>query len=485
MSIVTELDLLKYRRTKIIATVGPASNSASVIRELIEAGANVFRVNMSHGEHEEHHAAIRTIREVAASLGTHTAILADLCGPKIRTGRFKHAPVTLKAGASVTITTEDVLGDETLIVSQYTALAQDVSVGDRVLLNDGAVELRVDAIEGSQIACSVIAGGEVGDHKGINLPGSAVSAPSLTEKDKLDAAFALAAGVEFLALSFVRKADDIHELRDLIKASGHKADIVAKIEKPEALRNSESIIEAADAIMVARGDLGVELNPEQVPLAQSQLITRSRALNKPVIVATQMLESMISSARPTRAEVSDVAFAVTSGADAIMLSGESAVGKFPVAAVQMMDRVARQTESYHWHNGIEFPQVQAHAPAQAVPFGDAIADATAKLVGDVKARAVFVITKHGTTAATISAARPAAPLVVISAEAATCRRMSLLWGMIPHLDSAAGSENPNHLARRIAHELMQVNAGDYLVLVRGFSADREWNSPSITLLEIV
>ena len=485
MSIVTELDLLKYRRTKIIATIGPASNTEQLISDLIGTGVDVFRVNMSHGSHEGHGAAIAMIRKVSEDLGTPTAILADLCGPKIRTGKFHDGSAHLSAGRAVTITTADVMGDETLIPSQYAALTDDVRPGDRVLLNDGAVELRVSSIEGKEVRCEVVAGGPVGDHKGINLPGSEVSAPSLTDKDRVDAAFALECQVDFVALSFVRSGQDIMQLCEIVDAAGSPAGIIAKIEKPQALTNSDDIINRADGIMVARVDLGVELNPEQVPLAQSQLITRARASNKPVIVATQMLESMITNARPTRAKVSDVAHAVANGADAIMLSGESAVGQFPREAVSMMDRIARQTESYHWHADLQFP----HAPSvvdsdEGIPFGDGIADATAKLVDDMKARAVLVISTQGTSAATISAARPAAPVVGISNDPKTCRRMNLMWRMIPHWVDAAGKENPNQIARRVAKELGLAVAGEYVVMVRGFHADPRWNSPSITLLQI-
>ncbi len=483
MSIQTEPSLLIHRRTKIVATVGPASSSEDVITALIEAGVNVFRINLSHGSHAAHGAAIALIRQVAARLATPTAILADLCGPKIRTGRFRDGGVELVAGNRVIVTTADVLGDAQFIPSQYPALPQDVAPGNRILLNDGAVELRGLEVRGQEVDCLVVAGGPVGDHKGINLPGTTVSAPSLTDKDRKDAVFALAAGVDFIALSFVRNGDDITALRVIVDAAGSKAGIIAKIEKPEALANSEDIIARADGIMVARGDLGVELNPEQVPLAQTQLITRARQLNKPVIVATQMLESMITNARPTRAEVSDVSFAVASGADAVMLSGESAVGRFPVAAVQMMDRVARQTEAYYWHAGLAFPG--SHVPT-TVPmlFGDAIADATARLVADLRARAVMVISVHGMTAATISAARPAAPVVAISCDLQTCRRTSLMWGMIPHYVASVGAENPNQIARRVARELGLAKDGGYVVLVRGFHADPAINSPSITVLQV-
>lgn len=484
MAIVTELDLLKYRRTKIVATVGPASASRESLASLVEAGVNVFRINLSHGSQAGHAAAITLIREVSSSLQTHTAVLADLCGPKIRTGRFEGGQAELKAGASVTLTVRDVLGHPGLIPSQYAALPQDVSPGQRILLNDGAIELSVEAVTAEEVKCRIVNGGVVSDHKGINLPDSQVSAPALTAKDRLDAEFALAAGVDFLALSFVRKGADVMALREIVDRSGSRADIIAKIETPEALENSADILHAADGIMVARGDLGVELNPEQVPLAQAQLIHLARSLNKPVVVATQMLESMIVSPRPTRAEVSDVAFAVASGADAVMLSGESAVGAYPVAAVRMMDRVARQTESYHWYSGLDLVPGSAAATLSEVPFGDAIADATAKLVGDLKARAVIVLSLQGMSAITLSAARPSAPLVGISNDSGTCRRMSLMWGVIPYCTEAAGRENPNEVARAVAEELELAVPGEFIVLVRGFSADPALNSPSITLLRL-
>lgn len=485
MPIVTELNLLKYRRTKIVATVGPASSSRETIAQLIEAGVDVFRINMSHGDHKTHRAAMATIREVAKERGVHTAILGDLCGPKIRTGKFK-SPVQLEAGDIVTVTTREVLGDRDLIPSQYAGIVDDVREGDRILLNDGAVELKVDSISGQDIRCDVVAGGLVGDHKGINLPGVNVSAPSLTDKDRLDAEFALNEEVDFLALSFVRTAHDIESLRKIIDAANCQPMIVAKIEKPEALENASEIIAATDAIMVARGDLGVELNPEQVPLAQNLLINRAIEANIPVIVATQMLESMIESARPTRAEVTDVAHAVGSATDAVMLSGETAVGAHPVRAVEMMDRVARQTETYHWHsegsNKHHAPTPNPNPSAHTIPYGDAVADAVAKLVNDTRARAVLVISNRGMTAATISAARPKAPVIAVSSDPATCRRMSIMWGVVPRLSVQAGKENPTSVARQVARELKLAGDGEFIVLVRGFHTDPEVNTPTITLI---
>lgn len=484
MPIVTEFDLLKYRRTKIVATVGPASCKQRTIAQLIDAGVDVFRVNMSHGEHSTHRRTIAAIRENAERLRTHTGILADLCGPKIRTGKFSGGRAELVAGARVIVTARDVLGDARTIPSQYPELPSDVCPGDRILLNDGAVELQVERISEADIECVVRAGGEVGDHKGINLPGVSVSAPSLTEKDREDAAFALAEEVDFLALSFVRTAADIESLRQLVSGSAARPMVIAKIEKPEALRNNAEIVAAADGIMVARGDLGVELNPEQVPQAQHQLINRAVAANKPVIVATQMLESMIANARPTRAEVTDVSHAVASGTDAVMLSGETAIGRYPLRTVEMMDRIARQTESYHWHSEIPFRGDNPAAPERAVPFGDAIADAVAKLVADTHARAVLVISNRGMTAATISAARPAAPVVAISRDVRICQRMTLMWGVVPHLDTKVGKENPNAVARRVAREMKIAEPGEFVVLVRGFHSRADLNTPTMTLLVV-
>ena len=309
-----------------------------------------------------------------------------------------------------------------------------------------------------------------------------LSAPSLTEKDRRDAEFALQERVDLLALSFVRSASDIKTLRKIIDAGDCQPMIVAKIEKPEALENVTEIIAATDAIMVARGDLGVELNPEQVPVAQNLLINRAIGANIPVIVATQMLESMIESARPTRAEVTDVAHAVGNATDAVMLSGETAVGAHPVRVVEMMDRVARQTETYHWHSDGLHKNYGPQESAHTVPCGDAVADAVAKLVNDTRARAVLVISNRGMTAATISAARPKAPVVAISSDPATCRRMSLTWGVVAQLSAKAGKENPTSVARQAAQDLNLAKSGEFIVLVRGFHADAELNAPTITLI---
>jgi pyruvate kinase len=483
MSIVTQISLLKNRRTKIVATLGPSSSSPEIIRALCLAGVDVFRLNMSHGDHEFHTTAYQYIREISRKLDVPVGILADLCGPKIRTGKFKDGEILLTSGTEVTVTTRDVEGTPGLIPSLYPSLAADVKPGNRILLNDGLFELRVKTVKQTEILCEVVHGGTLKNHKGINLPGVNISAPSLTDKDKLDAQFALNLGVDFLALSFVRRADDVKDLRKLINNSGQHASIIAKIEKPEALEDIDNIIDAADAIMVARGDLGVELNPEEVPVAQSQLIEKTLTSYKPVIVATQMLESMIESARPTRAEVTDIAYAVTLGADAVMLSAETASGRFPLEAVQMMDRIARQTESHLWKNG-SYGTYTATNATPPLSIWDVMADATAHMSRDIMAHAVVVISNSGMSAVTMSSARPAAPIVAITNQQDVYHKMALLWGVIPVFSEEAGIANPNEIARKIVLDLNLVNAGEYILLVRGFHSSPELNTPSITCLMV-
>lgn len=483
MVIDTKVNLLKRRRTKIVATLGPASSAPVMIRKLIEAGVNVFRLNMSHGDHDFHRESFNNIRAIADELNKPIAILVDLCGPKIRTGKFRGGEITLAGNSKVTVTTRDVLGETGIIPSQYSALADDVKARDRILLNDGALELVVNSVSGTEIDCTVIHGGVLKDHKGINLPGVKVSVPSLTDKDRVDAEFALKLGIDFLALSFVRTADDISDLKSIIRESGRDVAIIAKIEKPEALANASAILDMADGIMVARGDLGVELNPEEVPVAQGQLITRAREKFKPVIVATQMLESMIENARPTRAEVTDVSHAVTLGTDAVMLSAETAAGAFPLEAVQMMDRIARQTESHLWKAGNYdvATQVKRELP---VSIWDALSDATAQLAQELMVRAVLVISQSGMSAATMSSARPSAPVVAITGQAHICRRMNLFWSVIPVVAEEAGNINPNALARRFAKELGLAESGEPILLVRGFHSDPVQNTPSVTVLSV-
>ena len=483
MRIITEVALLKNRRTKIIATLGPASDTPETIKRLVEAGANVFRLNMSHGTQESHEQVYRLIRGIADKLGKPVAVLVDLCGPKLRTGQFEGGQIMLENRTRVTVTTRNVIGQPELIPVQYQGLTKDIRVGNRILLNDGNQELSVEQVEDTEIKCIVVHGGRLKDNTGINLPGVSISAPSMTDKDREDARFALALGVDFLALSYVRRAEAIDDLRSIMREVDVPAGIIAKIEKPEALTEADAILDAADGIMIARGDLGVELNPEQVPVAQSQLISLARRKFKPVIVATQMLESMINSARPTRAEVTDISYAVTLGADAAMLSAESALGTFPVASVAMMDRILRQTESYIWQQGGHVSGLKATGGYPA-PVWDAMANASYGLARDLMAHAIIVVSQAGRSAATVSAARPTAPVIVVSSQIHTCRKMAIMWGVIPVLVTDDEMGDHNELARKIARELNLASTGEVVLLVKGFHPEPRLNCPSVTVITV-
>lgn len=484
MPIAIESLRLLRRRTKIVATLGPASWSPEMVERLIGAGVDVFRLNFSHGDHESHGATYRNVRAAGERTGVPVAVLADLCGPKIRTGRFEGGKVELTAGAPVTVTVRDVQGTADLIPSQYEALASDVKPGDRILLDDGNLELRVEGAQGTEIACTVVVGGTLKDRKGMNLPGVAVSAPSLTEKDEADARFALGLGVDFLALSFVRRGADVRKLRALMESVGGAAAIVSKIEKPEALEDIEAVLEASDAIMVARGDLGVELPPERVPVAQSQLVELARARGKPVIVATQMMESMITNARPTRAEVSDVAGAVWSGTDAIMLSGETAAGAYPVQTVEMMDRVARDAEGHLWSKGAFGTWDRTAAQGETFRVEDAVARAAGRLSRDLMVRAIVVFTRSGRSASTVSAWRPQAPVLARSSDERTVRRLMLSWGVVPMLGPDLPAGDFPAAARQLAREVGLASEGDAILQVSGFAADPAENQPSVVVLRV-
>lgn len=491
MVIEVDTQELKYRRTRIVATLGPASSTPEMISKLIDSGVNVFRLNMSHGDHGTHRATYESIRRIAEEKSSMTTILADLSGPKIRTGRFEGGSIELEEGSDVIVTTREVIGREGLIPSQYENLADDVSAGDRILLDDGNLELAVTGVDGTEISAKVIHGGKLSDRKGMNLPGVDVSAPSLTAKDRIDAEFAVELGVDALALSFVRRASDVLELRDLVEKQGAVPYVIAKIEKPEALDQIDEILEAADGIMVARGDLGVELPPEAVPIVQSRLVELARASGKPVIVATQMLESMITNARPTRAEVSDVSTAVISGADGVMLSGETASGAHPVEAVQTMDRVARKTEAFLWRSrafGGFRPQFETSASAAIgvaeVNLGEAFGVATAQLSRDLRVRAIVVETSHGVSAARVSAGRPAAPILAIAPDKRICRRLNMLWGVIPFYVEPEQMGMVDRIARDAVLDKELGSEGEFILKVAGFHKLPEKNQPSVTVLSL-
>jgi pyruvate kinase len=482
MPIDTDIAGLIYRRTKIIATIGPACWDEQSIRQLITAGASIFRLNMSHGDHKTHTTSYQRIRTIADEMQQPIAILADLCGPKIRVGKFPDGPIILKKGEEVILTTRDVPGSAGLIPSQYRSLHEETSPGERILLADGMMELRPHHIDGRDIHCTVVHGGKLSDHKGINLPDTNLSTPALTEKDREDARFALKLGVDFLALSFVRRGEDVLDLRNFLAEEDNDASIIAKIERPEALDTIDAILEAADGIMVARGDLGVELPPEQVPMIQQQLIDLARAANKPVIVATQMLESMIEHSQPTRAEVADVAHAVSAGVDAIMLSAETASGDHPVQTVLIMDRIARRTEAYQWHSGAHGSFSLPQSATPPLSHANALARATTEMSHDLLVHAIVVISATGSSTCAVSSARPSAPVVAITANRDVYRRMSLLWGVIPVLVDKIKRKELHTLARQQVQSHSMTTSGNNILLVQGFHPDPMESTPSITIL---
>src|ERR1019366_4275914 len=421
-------DSPSQRRAKIVATLGPASNTEPVFRDLVRAGIDVVRLNFSHGTHEEKLALIQMIRKVSREEHRSLCILGDLQGPKIRTSKLRdHQPVLLKAGQRLTITPRDVPGTASLVGTTFKTLAENVEQGSRILLSDGLIELRVREVVGSDVICEVINGGLLGENKGINLPGIAVRVPSLTEKDTDDLEFALKNGVDAVAVSFVRTAEDVQLVRNRVAALGGETWIIAKLEKPQAIEHLESILQAADGIMVARGDLGVEVPPEQVPAIQKHIIRRATEHRKPVITATQMLESMIDNPRPTRAEVSDVANAVYDGTDAVMLSGESAIGKYPVETVSMMARIVADAERHIKEDSYyRSRELRTH-----LSIAETICEATAHAAQDLDLRGIALFTESGVTARQLSKYHPSTPIFALSPVDVTINRINLLWGTTP------------------------------------------------------
>lgn len=416
------------RRAKIVCTIGPASSHEDVLRELMRAGMDVARLNFSHGTHEEHARVIERLRKVAAAERRTICILQDLQGPKIRTGRLRdRRAVMLRTGSKVTITPKNILGTDRVISTSFKTLAEEVKPGSRVLLSDGLIELRVLGVTGSDVECEVVNGGELREHQGINLPGTPLKVPSLTEKDRKDLEFGIAHGVDMVALSFVRTADDVREAKRLI---GHRSDdlpLIAKLEKPQAIEHLEEILAVADGVMVARGDLGVELPPEKVPVIQKRIIRRATEARKPVITATQMLESMIMHPRPTRAEASDVANAIFDGTDAVMLSGETASGKYPREAVAMMDRIVVEAEAHMRENAHQHRR-REHT---TLNIAETICEAVAHAAEELDIHAIAVYTESGTTARLVSKYRPKAPVFAFAHHAHICNRMNLYWGVYP------------------------------------------------------
>ena len=457
---------LFYRRTKIVATIGPSSSSPHMLRTLIREGLNVARINFSHGEPEAHLKTIALIRKISRELGAGVAVLGDLCGPKVRVGSFLNGGAILKEKSLVRITTRKVMGTEKLFQSQYARLIRDVKVGEPVLLDDGNLELRVEKKYVDSLDARVIRGGLLKDHKGMNLPESVLSVPALTEKDKRDIDYCLKAQVDYIALSFVKRASDVTELRRILEKAESDIHIIAKIEMPEALRNIHDILRLSDGIMVARGDLGVELPAKKVPIIQNRLVQLANQYDKPVIVATQMLESMIEHSRPTRAEVTDVASACLSAADAVMLSAETAVGRYPAEAVSTMDDILRETEAYQFFSlGGQFGKGSAKKKNQ---LHEALGKATAQLSRDLMVHSVFALTRSGTTARMISAQRPSAPILAMTRSARAAGKMALYWGVVPIMvDKQLSTDAYVAQAESLVKKRKLAHPGDYLILLSG------------------
>jgi pyruvate kinase len=474
---------LHFRRTKIVATIGPASSSPAMLRALIRQGLDIARINFSHGEPEDHLKVIRRIRQIASASNKIVSILGDLCGPKIRVGKFKNGQVTLKDGSKVLITEKGVLGDEQIIPSQCKGIEKEIRAGDRVLLDDGNLEFKVLRKVRGGVEALVVHGGVLKDKKGMNLPDTKLSLQSFTAKDKKDALYCIKGGADFIALSFVRSAHDITDLKRFL--ARHKSDIpvIAKIEKPEALDDIDEIIAVADGIMIARGDLGVELPPQKVPLIQSRLIEKANQQYKPVIVATQMLESMTEHARPTRAEVTDVSMACIADADAVMLSGETASGKFPLETLKMMDSILRETEAYQFFAwGGLFKKRTGFRRDELL---NAIGAATAQISRDLKVRCISVLTRSGRTARVVSADRPAAPVFALTYSDKVARRLNLLWGVYPIV--VPGEMKFREFIRRSESTIKDLHLAqkhDYIILLSGLPESGSVVSNSMTIHKV-
>ena len=453
------------RRAKIVATLGPASNTEPVFRELVRAGVDVVRLNFSHGTHEEKLALIAMIRKVSREESKPLCILGDLQGPKIRTAKLvDRKPVLLKAGERLTITPREIMGTAELVGTTFKTLAENVEQGSRILLSDGLIELHVAEVKDGDVICEIINGGMLGESKGINLPGIPVKVPSLTEKDEIDLEFALKNGVDAIAVSFVRTPDDIRLVRKRVADFGSETWIIAKLEKPQALEHLDSILEESDGIMVARGDLGVEVPPEQVPALQKLMIRKAAESRKPVITATQMLESMIENPRPTRAEASDVANAIYDGTDAVMLSGESAMGKYPVEAVSMMARIVCEAERTidTQHTG------KRRRHRSDLSIAETICEATAHAAEDLHLSGIALFTESGTTARQLSKYHPPAPIFALSAVDITINRLNLLWGTVPvRCTKVRSAEEMVDTAERLLESEGYVRANEVIAVVAG------------------
>jgi len=457
------------RKTKIIATIGPASEEVETLKKMLEAGMNVARLNFSHGSHEEHRRRIENLRQAAREAGKLLAIMLDTKGPEIRTGRLASGPVKLEAGQRFVLTNREVPGDNQEVQVSYAPLPQEVTPGTTILLADGLISLKVVETTSTDIVCQVMSGGELGERKGINVPGVRINMPFLNDKDRDDILFGIKMGVDYIAASFVRTAEDVLEIRRILEQEGAAIDIIAKIESQEGVNNLDDIIQVVDGIMVARGDLGVEIPAEEVPLVQKLLVDKCTSAGKPVIIATQMLDSMINNPRPTRAEVSDVANAIFDGADAIMLSGETAAGKYPVEVVETMARIAYRAEQ-----ALPYADILRRKRTRENPsVTDAISYATCATASNLGASAIITATRTGQTARMVAKYRPQAAIVAATPDEKTVRKLALVWGVYPVLiDDVSGTDDLFEEAVRAALAANYIKNGDLVVLTAGVPTGR-------------
>ncbi|NLY77614.1 MAG: pyruvate kinase [Tissierellia bacterium] len=455
------------RKTKIVATIGPASERDDILKELMLNGLNVARLNFSHGTHEEHRKRINTIKRLRDELDLPIAIMLDTKGPEIRIKHFKDGEITLESEDIFTLTTRDILGDQSIVSVTYEGLAKDVTKGSRILIDDGLVELEVlEIIDGTDIKCVVLNGGTIKDRKGVNVPNIAINLPAVTEKDIEDIKFGIENDVDFIAASFIRKADDVIEIRKVLEENGGQhIEIISKIENQQGVDNIDEIIQASDGIMVARGDLGVEIEAEKIPILQKQIIKKCNLAGKPVITATQMLDSMMRNPRPTRAEVTDVANAILDGSDAVMLSGETASGKYPIEAVKTMHNIAINTESSSQY--METLQSKRTLDNH-ISTTNAISRATCTTAEDLKASAIITATSSGYTSKAVSKFRPQSPIIAATTSERVMRKLALVWGVYPVL--SAKSESTDEIIDVSIHSAMlkgYVKEGDLIVITAG------------------
>jgi pyruvate kinase len=465
------------RRAKIVCTLGPAVDGLDRIKELVASGMDVARLNFSHGDHPEHQQRHNWVRAAAAAADRPVGILADLQGPKIRLGRFAEGTVYWATGETVVVTSDEIIGSHDRVSTTYRRLPEEVRVGDRLLIDDGKVVVEVVGLSGNDVTCLVVEGGPVSNNKGISLPNVAVSVPALSKKDAEDLRFALDLGVDIVALSFVRSADDIKLVHEIMDSVGRRVPVIAKIEKPEAVSRLEAIVDAFDGLMVARGDLGVELPLEQVPLVQKRAVQLCREHAKPVIVATQMLDSMMESARPTRAEASDVANAVLDGADALMLSGETSVGKYPIVTVQTMARIIRTTEA----GDIAVPRLQ-HDPRTR---GGAITQAASNIARAVNARALVAFSQTGDTVRRLARLHCELPLLAFTPDPAVQNQLSLSWGVETFLVDSV--EHTDAMFRQVDHAMLGLGRGlpgDLVIVVAGTPANTPGSTNTVRIHQL-